>query len=175
MVDIDGGLVSPDFRGPEKLGQLLTQVAGRAGRAEKPGRVLIQTHYPDHPLLASLLHSGYGVFAQQLLAERRARGLPPLAQMALLRADARHLDEAEQLLADLRAELQAGTAGIDCIGPLPAPMSRRAGMFRAQVLLRAANRPALHRALFQVCAAAETHSLARKVRWSVDVDPVDLS
>lgn len=175
MVDIDGGLASPDFRGPEKLGQLLTQVAGRAGRAEKPGRVLIQTHYPDHPLLASLLHSGYGVFAQQLLAERRARGLPPLAQMALLRADARHLDEAEQLLADLRAELQAGTAGVDCIGPLPAPMSRRAGMFRAQLLLRAANRPALHRALFQVCAAAETHSLARKVRWSVDVDPVDLS
>jgi primosomal protein N' (replication factor Y) len=171
MVDIDGGLVSADFRGPEKLGQLLTQVAGRAGRAEKPGRVLIQTHYPDHPLLASLLRDGYGAFARELLAERRDRGLPPLAQIALLRADSRLLADAEQLLADLRAQ----TAGIDCIGPLPAPMSRRAGMFRAQLLLRATHRAGLHRALFQLCSAAENHPLARKVRWSIDVDAVDLS
>ncbi|MET0378135.1 MAG: primosomal protein N', partial [Spongiibacteraceae bacterium] len=175
LVDIDGGLVSADFRGPEKLGQLLTQVAGRAGRAEKPGRVLIQTHYPDHPLLASLLRAGYGEFARQLLEERRARGLPPMAQIALLRADSRQLEEAEQLLANLRADLQAHSRDIECIGPLPAPMSRRAGMFRAQLLLRAANRPALHRALFQLCALAENHPLARKVRWSIDVDPVDLS
>jgi len=150
---------------------LLTQVAGRAGRAEKAGRVLIQTHYPDHPLLASLLRDGYGAFARELLAERRERGLPPLAQIALLRADSRLLADAEQLLADLRAE----AFGIDCIGPLPAPMSRRAGLFRAQLLLRATHRASLHRVLFQLCAAAENHPLARKVRWSIDVDAVDLS
>jgi len=179
MVDVDGGLVSADFRGPEKLGQLLTQVSGRAGRAEKSGRVLIQTHYPDHPLLASLLRNGYHDFARQLLEERRERGLPPFAQMALLRADARALDEAEQLLRDLRQQGQPGNHSdkdsVDMLGPLPAPMSRRAGLFRAQLLLRADSRSQLHRALHILCRAAENHPLARKVRWSVDVDPVDMS
>ena len=107
--------------------------------------------------------------------ERRARGLPPLAQMALLRADSRSLEEAEQLLANLRADLQPHTPDIEYLGPLPAPMSRRAGMFRAQLLLRATNRSALHRGLFQLCALAENHPLARKVRWSIDVDPIDLT
>lgn len=175
MVDVDGGLASADFRGPEKLGQLLTQVAGRAGRAEKPGFVLLQTHYPDHPLLASLLGNGYGDFARQLLDERHTRGLPPFAQMALLRADARSLAEAEQLLADLRQQSSAASVGVEMLGPLPAPMSRRAGLFRAQLLLRASSRSQLHRALHVLARAAETHPLARKVRWSIDVDPVDLS
>lgn len=175
LVDIDGGLMSADFRGAEKLGQLLTQVAGRAGRADKPGRVLIQTHYPDHPLLASLLRAGYGEFAEELLAERLARGLPPFASLALVRADARALDEAEQLLRDLRAALHHIGGGIECLGPLPAPMSRRAGMFRAQLLLRAPQRAPLHRALFQLAAAAEKHALTRRVRWSIDVDAIDMS
>src|SRR5690606_32206302 len=126
MVDVDGGLVSADFRGPEKLGQLLTQVAGRAGRAGKPGRVLVQTHYPDHPLLTSLLRDGYHDFARQLLAERQPRGMPPFGQLALLRADARTLHEAEQLLGDIRTAIAANSGGsngntfvgVDLLGPL---------------------------------------------------------
>jgi primosomal protein N' (replication factor Y) len=99
--------------------------------------------------------------------------------MALLRADARSLADAEQLLADLRRHVQTSTQTnkreVEMLGPLPAPMSRRAGLFRAQLLLRATGRAQLHRALHALCRAAETHPLARKVRWSVDVDPVDLS
>jgi primosomal protein N' (replication factor Y) len=172
MIDIDGGLASADFRGTEKLGQLITQVAGRAGRAEKPGRVLIQTHYPDHPALGSLLRDGYHTFARQLLDERRARALPPFGQLALIRADALALRDAETLLAAARAN--CAVAGVDLIGPLPAPMSRRAGLFRAQLLLRADQRAPLHQALHQLARAAGQHALARKVRWSIDVDPVDL-
>jgi primosomal protein N' (replication factor Y) len=172
MIDIDGGLASADFRGTEKLGQLITQVAGRAGRAEKPGRVLVQTHYPDHPALGSLLRDGYHVFARQLLDERRARALPPFGQLALIRTDAQVLRDAETLLAVARAN--CAVAGVDLIGPLPAPMSRRAGLFRAQLLLRADQRAPLHQALHQLARAAGQHALARNVRWSIDVDPVDL-
>jgi len=177
MVDIDGGLFSADFRGPERMGQVLTQVAGRAGRAQKPGRVLIQTHYPDHPLMTSLTRDGYDPFARGLLDERRQSGMPPFGHLALVRADARVSADAEDLLADLRA-LFGDSPRADaprCFGPLPAPMARRAGMFRAQLLLHAQQRSQLHRALDLICRHAERHPLARRAKWSVDVDPIDLS
>lgn len=171
MVDADGGLFSADFRGPERLGQVLTQVAGRAGRAERPGQVLLQTHYPDHPLIVGLVRDGYGPYARALLEERRQTGLPPFGQLALVRADARDMRDAEQLLADLRAGLN-GT--VTCFGPLPAPLSRRAGLHRAQLLLHAERRAPLQRALSQLCDMAQVHPLARRLRWSVDVDPLDM-
>ena len=181
MVDVDGGLFCADFRGPERMGQVLTQVAGRAGRAQKAGRVLIQTHYPDHPLIQSLTRDGYDPFARGLLDERRQGGMPPFGHLALVRADARDHSDAETLLADLRALLDrafgndAVADALRCFGPLPAPMARRAGMFRAQLLLQARQRGQLHRALDYLCAQAEQHPLARRAKWSVDVDPVDLS
>jgi len=177
MVDVDGGLFSADFRGPERMGQVLTQVAGRAGRAQKPGRVLIQTHYPDHPLMQSLTREGYDLFARGLLDERRQNGMPPFGYLALVRADAREAADAENLLADLRAlfgDPQHADA-LRCFGPLPAPMARRAGMFRSQLLLHARQRGQLHRALEHLCSRAEQHPLARRAKWSVDVDPIDLS
>ena len=171
MVDLDGGLFSADVRGPERMAQLLTQVAGRAGRAGKSGQVMLQTHYPQHPLIEGLVRQSYGDFASGLLAERQAAGAPPFAYFAVIRADAKTLAEAEGLLADLAAALRG--AAVSCIGPLPAPLMRRAGLFRAQLVLSAAQRPPLHRALEQLTAAAEQHPAARRVKWSVDVDPVD--
>lgn len=173
MVDIDGGLFSADLRAPERMGQLLTQVSGRAGRAEKAGRVLIQTHYPDHPLITGLVRDGYHAFACRLLDERRATGAPPFGYFALVRADARTLSEAEQLLAQLRAAVEG--MSVLALGPLPAPLSRRAGMYRAQLLLSAPQRAALHRALSALLKSAERQPLARRVKWSIDVDPVDFS
>ncbi|MDB6060103.1 MAG: primosomal protein [Verrucomicrobiaceae bacterium] len=174
MVDIDGGLFSADLRAPERMGQLLTQVAGRAGRAEKSGRVLIQTHYPDHPLITGLVRDGYHAFACRLLDERRISGAPPFGFFALVRADARSLTEAEQLLAEFRQAVTT-QAGVQALGPLPAPLSRRAGMYRAQLLLTAMQRAALHRALHKIVEHAEREPLARRVKWSIDVDPVDFS
>jgi len=173
MVDIDGALFSADLRGPERMAQVLTQVSGRAGRAQKPGRVLVQTHYPEHPLIAGLVRDGYAAFARELLAERRLLGAPPFAYFALIRADARDLSAAEQLLAALRAQLN--TPHLTAIGPLPAPLTRRAGLFRAQLILSAPQRPPLHRALHQLLEHADTLPFARQVRWSIDVDPIDFS
>lgn len=172
VVDTDGGLFSADFRGPERTAQLLLQVAGRAGRAKRSGEVLVQTHHPDHPLLHTLLHEGYGSFAKQLLAERQARGLPPYGHLALLRAEGRQPAPTEQFLADLRQCMLP--SGVTALGPLPAPMARRAGRYRAQLLLAASERRPLHHALTQLLDTAEHHPLAGRLRWSVDVDPQDM-
>jgi primosomal protein N' (replication factor Y) len=155
------------------MGQLLTQVAGRAGREGKTGRVLLQTHYPQHPLIDGLVRESYGSFAAGLLVEREAAGAPPFAYFAVIRADAKTLPEAENLLADLRAALNE--SGVACFGPLPAPLMRRAGLFRAQLVLSATQRGPLHRALDRLTHAAEGHPAARRVKWSIDVDPVDFS
>jgi primosomal protein N' (replication factor Y) len=155
------------------MAQVLTQVAGRAGRAEKAGQVLVQTHYPAHPLINDLVHTGYHQFARKLLAERRATAAPPFSYFALLRADARTLAEAEEVLAAVRAQIAAHPVQI--FGPLPAPMSRRAGLFRAQLLLNAPQRTLLHRAAHAAVICAEQLAAARRVKWSVDIDPIDFS
>ena len=173
VVGVDEGLFSADFRAPEKLAQLLVQVAGRAGRADKPGEVLLQTHHPGHPLLMTLLSGGYGAFAQAELAQREDAGFPPFAHLALMRAEAKHADVANAFLQVARAAL--GTAGgLELSGPLPAPMPRRAGYQRAQLLLSSAERRTLHAALDAALPAIHAAPEARKVRWSLDVDPTDL-
>jgi primosomal protein N' (replication factor Y) len=173
LADVDGGLFSPDFRAPERLAQLIVQVAGRAGRAARPGRVLLQTHQPDHPLLARLLGGGYPAFAAAELDERRALGLPPFAAHALLRAESRAQAPLDAFLGAARA-LLADADGIAVHGPLPAPMPRRAGMLRAQLLLECPRRGALQALLAQRLAALHALREARAVRWSLDVDPLDL-
>ncbi|MFZ5658067.1 MAG: primosomal protein N' [Pseudomonadota bacterium] len=176
VVGIDEGLFSADFRAPEKLAQLLVQVAGRAGRAEREGCVLLQTHHPEHPLLHTLLHGGYAQFADEELALRADTGFPPFAHMAMLRAEARDMHVADAFLATARGHLLASEAGglLTTHGPLPAPMPRRAGYLRAQLVVSATARPALHAALDAVLPAIRELPEARKVRWSLDVDPVDL-
>jgi primosomal protein N' (replication factor Y) len=187
VVGIDEGLFSADFRAGEKLAQLLIQVAGRAGRADKPGEVLLQTHHPDHPLLQTLVQGGYHAFAEGELAQREAAGFPPFAHLALLRAEAKHAEAPMQFLQAARRVFEKGMEAIkrDLIasvpfsalelhGPLPAPMPRRAGMHRAQLLLSAPERRSLHAVLDAAMPALHALPEARKVRWSLDVDPVDL-
>jgi len=174
LIDIDQGLFSADFRATERMAQLITQVAGRAGRAERPGQVLIQTHHPEHPLLQRLLAEGYAAFAQAALEERRQANLPPYSYLALLRAEAADpslplafLQHARELAEGL------GARGVQ-LGPIPAPMERRAGRVRAQLLLQAAQRGALHRLLAPWLLQLEGDKLGRKVRWSLDVDPQEM-
>ncbi|HEY4529789.1 MAG TPA: primosomal protein N' [Luteimonas sp.] len=182
VVGIDEGLFSADFRASEKLAQLLIQVSGRAGRAERPGQVLLQTHHPDHPLLEVLVTGGYRAFADAELGQREAAGFPPFAHMALLRAEAQKAGQPEAFLQaaarafnDARAALpDAQGQSMMVAGPVPAPMPRRAGMYRAQLLLAAPGRPALHAVLGPVVAGLHGLPDARRVRWSLDVDPVDL-
>ncbi|WP_062536603.1 primosomal protein N', partial [Mizugakiibacter sediminis] len=173
VVGVDEGLYSVDFRAGERLAQQIVQVAGRAGRARKPGAVWLQTHHPDHPLLATLLRAGYAALATAMLEERRAAQLPPYAHMALLRAQAARAEHADAFLADAAAALPAD-AQLRVSGPMPAPMARRAGQYRAQLLLEADTRAPLRRVLPAWHAVLAALPSARRVRWSLDVDPVDL-
>ncbi|WP_225765001.1 primosomal protein N' [Stenotrophomonas sp. Marseille-Q4652] len=173
VVGIDEGLFSADFRASEKLAQQLIQVAGRAGRAERPGEVWLQTHHPGNALLATLINGGYHAFADAELAQREAAGFPPFSHLALLRAEAKQVEVANAFLAAVRAHLPADPA-IEAHGPMPAPMPRRAGFQRTQLLLSAAQRPPLHQVLDPLVPAIHALPEARRVRWSLDVDPVDL-
>lgn len=179
ILDADGGLFSADFRASERMAQLIVQVAGRAGRAEEPGKVIIQTHLADHPLLVQLTEQGYFAFADQALSERRAAGLPPFSHLALLRAEAQKPGQAEDFLdqACSQAEQlleQLGTSGVELLGPVPAPMERRAGRFRAQLLLQGNARAPLHKLMGVWIPLVEALPGSRTVRWSLDVDPIDL-
>lgn len=174
VVGVDEGLFSADFRAPEKLAQLLIQVAGRAGRASRSGEVLLQTHHPQHPLLETLLNGGYHAFADAELAQREAAGFPPFAHLALLRAEAKQLEATHAFLHVAKAALRDIATQLELHGPLPAPMPRRAGFQRAQLLLSSTDRRSLHAALDAALPAIHAAPEARRVRWSLDVDPVDL-
>ena len=174
VVGVDEGLHSVDFRAPEKLAQLLIQVAGRGGRANKPGTVLLQTHHPEHPLLATLLGGGYPAFAALELAQREAAGFPPYGYLALLRAEAPADAAVQDFLIEAKEAFTTHATAASIHGPLPAPMPRRAGKARAQLHLSAAQRPALQAVLTAWIPQLHALKSARKVRWSLDVDPVDL-
>ncbi|MFA1720095.1 primosomal protein N' [Xanthomonas campestris] len=181
VVGIDEGLFSADFRAAEKLAQQLIQVAGRAGRADRAGEVWLQTHHPEHPLLQTLVNGGYHAFADAELQQREAAGFPPFAHLALFRAEAKDVAAANQFLIAVRALVGEQTpapspalAPVECYGPMPAPMPRRAGFQRTQLLLSAAQRSALHRVLDAQMPAIHALPQARRVRWSLDVDPIDL-
>ncbi len=196
VLNADQGLFSTDFRAAERLAQTLVQVAGRAGRASRPGEVLIQTEYPEHPLLAGLLEGGYDAFAQAALEERRHAGWPPYSRLAALRVSAQRADQAidflerareaaESLLAGLppvtaaAAQANAGWSGrtrgaVRLLGPAPAAMARRADRHHAQLLLESVERAALHQLLDRWLPQLEALPEARRVRWALDVDPLEL-
>ena len=171
ILDTDGALYSPDFRATERLFAQLMQVSGRAGRADKPGRVLVQTAFPEHPLFRHLLRHDFAAFASELLAERRKLDLPPITRQALLRAEAPHMAAA---MAYLRSAAQAAPANahVTVFDPTPAPMARVAGLERAQLLVQSASRLALQQFLSgwrpQLAAIKP-----RVARWSLDVDPLE--
>ena len=173
LVDVDQALFGSDFRALERMGQLVTQVAGRVGRAGQPGEVILQTHQPEHALLRTLVERGYPTFAETLLAERRQFGLPPFASFALLRAEAPHEADAGAFLRSAKLVLPPAV-GVAALGPAPATMARRAGHHRAQLLLQSASRAALHRCIAVWLPQVEALAEARRVRWSLDIDPADL-
>lgn len=179
VVNADSGLYASDFRALEHSAQLLIQVAGRAGRAERPGRVLVQTLHPDDPHLRLLADSGYDTLAKTLLEERRLAALPPYRHMALLRfesareADATALASAASV--SLRAWLDQRGLDVDCLGPAPAPMERRQNRYHVHLMLSAAKRSALHEASAFLVDWLERSPEARRVRWSIDIDPQTLS
>lgn len=174
ILDADQGLFGSDFRAPERLAQLIIQVAGRAGRAERPGEVVIQTHQPEHPLLQQLIGRGYPAFAESALNERREAGLPPYSALALLRAEAVDAAAPEAFLAAAAEQARAiGLGPVHCLGPMPAPMPRRAGRQRAQLLFQSRERRPLHQLLTPLAHQLNALTSARRVRWSLDIDPVE--
>ncbi len=175
ILDADQGLFGADFRASERMAQLIVQVAGRAGRSQRPGEVLIQTHHPEHPLLSHLIHEGYASFAAAALAERRMAGLPPYTAMALLRAEATAMSPPQAFLEAAKSVLAPHLAGqAQILGPVPAPMERRAGRYRAQLLLLASRRIQLQKALAACIPEMGALKQARRVRWSLDVDPAEM-
>jgi primosomal protein N' (replication factor Y) len=175
VIDTDAMLFSADFRGEERMAQLLTQVAGRAGRADLPGSVILQTHYPDHPSLQAMLNTSYAQQAREQLSRRQATGMPPAGQLVVLRTDCGDAECGERFLQDLRDQAAADLpAGATMIGPLPSPMQRRAGKFRSQLLLRAPDRRTAQAAAGLVVAIAETLPARRGLKWSIDIDPQDV-
>lgn len=176
LLDVDGALFSADFRSAERFAQLYTQVAGRAGRAGKQGEVLLQTHHPDHPLLQTLLQHGYGSWAQQTLLERKAVFLPPFTSHALFRAEDNDNQQASTFLQQLRNLLEASPlndVSLWVMGPVPALLAKRSGRYRWQLLLQHPSRAVLQRLLKSTLPLIATLPAARKVKWTLDVDPTE--
>ena len=175
ILDVDSGLFSIDFRATEKLAQLIVQVAGRAGRAEKPGKVILQTRQPEHPLLVLLLKEGYNKFAKTALDERQQASLPPFSSQAMLRAYAANPIDPQTFLSKVCENIQL----INCsttlvLGPVSAPMARRAGNYHFQLLLQNNCRKSIQSLLDQLTPILYTLKEGKKIRWSLDIDPVDL-
>jgi len=170
VVDADAGLYSSDFRAPERLFALLMQVAGRAGRSGRASEFLVQTRFPSHPMFAALARHDYDGYAATLLAERRDAGLPPFVHQALLRAEARTLDDALGLLREAKA--LADDDAVQAYDPVPMPMMRIAGRERAQLLVESASRPALH--AFLERWLPRVAAVKSPARWQLDVDPQEI-
>ncbi len=172
IINIDSGLYGIDFRSTERMAQLLIQVAGRSGRANEAGAVIIQTNHPDNPLLTRLIRKGYNAFAQAALQERQQTEFPPYAHLALLRAEAKTLELAMEFLNKAKATAKINEQ-VQLWGPVTAPMEKRAAWYRTQLLLQAKERKLLHEFLFQWLPTLQALA-GYKVRWSLDVDPQDL-
>lgn len=174
IVDADSGLFSADFRAAEQMGQLLTQVAGRAGRAEKQGMVAIQTWHPEHELLQTLIQHGYQHYAQKLLNEREISILPPFSYFAVFRAESYAAQNANQFLAAIRAMLPESLEALTVLGPVPAMMAKRKGLHCQHLLVKTNKRSVLQDALKTVLQKLESLAASHSVKWVLDVDPVEI-
>jgi primosomal protein N' (replication factor Y) len=174
VLNADQGLFGTDPRSHERLAQTMLQVAGRAGRADRPGEVMVQTHHPEHPLLERLLAGDYAAFATLALAERRDAHWPPFTHVAAWRAEAARREAAFALLEDVRRAVQSTAGAVAILGPAPLPMERKDGRYRAQLLFRSAQRAALHKLVDRALLAVRGTPAARRARWSVDIDPLEI-
>jgi len=172
VLNADGGLFSSDYRASERSFAQLQQVAGRAGRANLPGEVLIQTRYPGHPLYQSLVRNDYAGFARSVLAERREAGFPPFVFEAVLRAESSDPLRAMRFLRSAIELAPARSASIVLYDPAPMSLARLAGVERAQALLQSRSRPRLQ-VFLEEWSKALYRMPAHGVRWHLDVDPIE--
>jgi len=165
----------PIFARPSDLPKRSSRWPGERVGLSRPGEVLIQTEYPEHPLLSGLLTGGYEAFASAALEERRSAAWPPFSRLAALRASATEAETAIRFLeAARRAPRTLNTGAVRLLGPPPAAIARRADRHHAQLLLESADRGALHRMLDHWLPVVEALPEARRVRWALDVDPLEL-
>lgn len=180
MINIDGALFSEDFRSEERLAQLYVQVAGRAGRGNKTGEVVLQTHFPQHPLLQTLLQQGYSEFAQQALKLRQAMGLPPFTAQALFRSKSRNSQSAVDYLNQIRRFFvdyanHNQITDLQLLGPIEALQAKKAGQYQWQLLLQHRSRTVLQQALSDFSIQRGRLNLNSQVRCILDIDPQDFS
>ncbi len=174
VVNVDANFFSLDFRAPEKLAQLLVQVSGRAGRKDRAGEVLIQTHCPDQPLFQQLFRQGYEAFAEAELEQRAAAGFPPASHMAIVRARAKNAEQVEGFLQQM-AEALPENPEVAVMGPIPAPIFRKGDFYHMQLLFNSHQRPALRRLLRQLLAWPGLKRPPSGLHWSLDIDPQELA
>jgi len=175
ILNADSGLFSTDFRGVERTAQLILQVAGRSGRMEKPGEVILQTYHPEHILLRVLLEQGYHQFAELALKERESAGFPPYQFLALIRAESARIGDSMGFLFEIKELLNNFKNNkILILGPIPAAMQKKAGKHRAQLLLQSSQRKLLKNNLNYLIENLSQLKHKSRVRWSIDVDPVEM-
>ena len=174
IINADQGLFSNDFRGSERLAQSITQVAGRAGRENKKGQVLIQTEYPDHPFWETLFKGGYKNAIRLILEERKQTGWPPYSYIALLRTESHQKKFTWEFLKKSKLILSSNNSTIDILGPVSAPMEKKAGKYRGQLLLQSNNRKILNHCISSFIQEIESKKITRRVKWSLDIDPIEL-
>jgi len=175
IIDADSGLFSADFRAAEQMGQLLIQVSGRAGRAEKIGTVAIQTRHPDHFLLQTLIKNGYPPFAQVLLKEREDATLPPFSYFALFRAESYGEQSASDFLEAIKKISLSLSDTVSVLGPISALIGKRKGLHCQQLLIRSERRSALQHFLKNILKHIDKLSSNYPVKWILDVDPIEVS
>lgn len=174
ILNVDGSLFSSDFRAPEKLGQLITQLSGRAGRANKPGEVWLQTHQAHHPLLQDLVQNGFADYSRTLLMERKQAKLPPFEHQVLLRAESVHSHLAQSFL-DYAHSVLAQFEQLKLVGPLPCAIEKKQTRFRFMLIAQSASRTYLNKALSSALEVIEAHPNSAKIRWAIDVAPLDFT
>jgi len=174
VVNADQGLFSNDFRGSERLAQNIIQVAGRAGRENKKGQVVIQTEYPDHPFWPLLFQGGYKEIVEMTLLDRKSANWPPYSFIVLIRAQSYRKKYTWSFLEEAKRILISQKPDFSVLGPVSAPMERKASQYRGQLLLQSTGRKSLNQNLKIFIDEIERKKLVRRVKWSIDVDPIEL-
>ena len=176
IVDMDGALFCSDFRAVERFGQLMTQVSGRAGRGDKPGQIVLQTRQPDHPHITTLVTKDYRQFSENLLRERKMTQWPPYSHLAVLKAQAVKEHHPINFITELKKHMHitAQAHDVALLGPVPATQLKKAGKFNYQLLLQSQNRKSLHLLIESMLECIEDKKLAKSVRWTLDVDPLEM-
>ena len=176
IINADQGMFGSDFRSSERFAQTFIQVSGRAGRRKVVGEVFLQTYNPKNPLLNTIISQDYNAFFSEAILDRKVALWPPYSHLAALHAQSTQKNSVFNFLKAIETagnNINLGKTML--LGPVPSPIEKKAGKFRGQLLLLNANRKELHQFLDKLCCVIKKIKKANKVKWSLDVDPIDLS